>query len=287
MFYLIRGPDSEIIFFYERIILGFLCCRKNVIIKKKWSDIMIDFPIIRDWVNFAANMCILVITIYTFFITFISQKIKLRSISTASSNSEGNSFSVVLENKTLSPILIDNINLIVDGQYKVKVKRFDSPLILEPFTAKKVTSEKYSYTVPNLENMSDYKNVVEVNISGKKIYLSLNKNTPKVSKNMKQSRENVIRITNTYNGKNVPQFAKYILIVSKDDWNNTVFIFESGAMTGEIFGYNSLPKKVVKKKAKLIEYLDDWFKPNVIDYYVEEISNLFEDSPDDLDDTTN
>lgn len=243
---------------------------------------MADFTIIRDWVNFAASMCILVITIYTFYITFISKRLIFRSISLANSNSEGNSFSVVLENKTLSPILIDNINLIVGDQYKVKVKKFDSPLILEPFTAKKVTSNKYSYTVPDLGTITGNNNVLEVNMSGKKIYLPLHKKTPKVSKQMKQNHVNVTTITNTYNGKIVPKFAKYVLIVSKDDWNNTVFIFESGTMTGEILGYNGLPEEVVKDKVKLIEYLDHWFKPNDINYYVEGILNLFGDSPNDL-----
>lgn len=233
---------------------------------------MLDFPIIRDWVNFAANMCILAITIYTFFITFLSKRIKFRSISIAYSNTEGNSFSVVLENKTLSPILINDINLIVDNQYKVKVKKFDSPLILEPFKAKKITSNKYSYTDPDLGTMTGHKNVLEVvTMSGKKLYLPWHKKTPKVSKQMKQCYANVSVITNTYNGKIVPKFAKYVLIVSRDDWNNTIFIFESGTMTGEILGYNCLPKEVVKEKVKLVEHLDDLFKPNDIGYYVEEI----------------
>lgn len=240
------------------------------------------YPFIRDWINFAANMCILAITIYTFFITFISKKIKFRSLSIAHSNSEGNSYSVVLENKTLSPILIDDINLIVENQYKVKVKKFDSPLILEPFTAMKVTSNKYSYTVPELRIMPDHNTVLEVKMSGKKLYLPLHKKTPKVSKQMKQSNENVITLTNTYNGKIVPKFAKYVLIVSKEDWNNTVFIFETGTMTGEILGYNGLPKEVVKEKGKLVAFLDDWLKPNGIGYFVEEISNPFEESPNDL-----
>ena len=243
---------------------------------------MVDFPIIRDWVNFAANMCILVITIYTFFITFISKRIKFRSITVSNSHSEGNSFSVVLENKTLSPMLIDDINLIIENQYKVKIKRFDSPLILEPFTAKKVTSAKHSYTVPHLGAAIGHKSVLEVNMSGKKIYLPLYNKTPKVSKQMKKISENVMTITNTHNGKIVPEFAKYALSVSKDDWNTTVFIFESGGMTGEILGYNGLPEEVVKEKVKLVEYLNDWLKPNNINYRVIEISDLFGESPNDL-----
>lgn len=225
---------------------------------------MINFLFIRDWVSFAANICILVITVYTFFITFISKKIEFRSVSPSSSITKGNSLSVVLENKTLSPILIDNINLIVDNKYKIKIKSFDSPLIIEPFTASKITSDKHSYTIPYIGSLIGPKNVLELDMSGKYKYLPLYKKSPKVSKNIKRSNTNVQIITNKYNEKIVPEFAKYILVFSKDSWHNTVFIFESGVITEDVFGINGLPPEVVKDYNMLIEYLDTLFKPNNI-----------------------
>lgn len=220
-------------------------------------------------------MCILLITFYTFFITFISKKIKFRSFSVSSSLKEGNSFSVVLENKTLSPILIDNINLIVNNQYKIPFKKFDSPLIIEPFTAKKIHSEKYSYMSPDLEIIDDSKNTLEVIMTGgKKIYLNSHKKTPRIKRKMKNSSSNVQIVTNIYNGKIVPKYARYALTIFKDGEKDTTFIFKTGVMTEEIYGYNGIPKKNVKTKASLIAYLEDFFKSesiNIDSYYVKEL----------------
>ena len=74
--------------------------------------------IIREWVNFSANICILLITIYTFYITFISCKIKFLSISESHPNNNENSFSVVIENKSFSTLVVTKVSLIVNNEYK-------------------------------------------------------------------------------------------------------------------------------------------------------------------------
>lgn len=230
---------------------------------------------IREWATFAADICILLITIYTFYITFISQKIRFMSISKSSSTTNGDNFSVVLENKTLSPLVIEDIHLIIDNKYKIQVKKFESPLILEAYTAQKVTSDRYSYTVPSLPSPVGNNVVLEVKTSRKKLYLRLHKKVPKVTEEMRNIPYNVTKITNTYNDKIVPKNAKFALIVSKGDWQKTAFIFDTGVMTGEILGYNGIPEDAVKDKENLIQFLDIWLKPNDVKYYVDQLPNPF------------
>lgn len=230
---------------------------------------------VREWVTFAADISILFITIYTFYLTLISKKIKFQSISVSSSISEGGSFSVILENKALSPVVIEEVCLIIDNRYKVQVKKFDSPLILEPFKTQKIISDRYSYTEPSLPSISGNNTALEVKTFRKKLYLRLHKKTPKITRNIKQMPSNVTKVKNTYNGKIIPEFAKFVLTVSKEDWKNTVFIFNTGVMTGEILGFNGIPEEVVKEHVALTEFLDSWLKPNEVSYHVEKISNLF------------
>lgn len=64
---------------------------------------MNSFASIREWVTFDADIFILLITIYVFYITFISQKVKFISLNNFSSNSKGDSFSMILENKSFAP----------------------------------------------------------------------------------------------------------------------------------------------------------------------------------------
>lgn len=229
------------------------------------------FTIVREWVTFAADICILLITIYTFYITFISQKIKFISLSKSSSNSKGDSFVVILENKSLSPQVIKDIYMIVDNKYKILVKKFEVPLVLEPYTAKEISSEKYSYTIPSLPITTGENVILEVSTTRKKLYLYMHKKTPKVTKEMKNISYNVTKITNTYNEKIVPQNAKYALTVSKEEWQSTIFIFKTGVMTGEILGYNGIPEDALKSNEDLIQYLDNWLKPNGLNYSLNQL----------------
>ncbi len=233
------------------------------------------FDSIRNWVTFGSDICILLITIYTFYITFISQKIKFISLSNSSSNSKGERFSVVLENKTLSPQVINSIYVIIDNKYKVELKKFEVPFILEPYKAKEISSERYSYTIPYFPIMNSKNTILEVNTTRKKLYLCMCKEIPKVKKEMKDIPYNVTKITNTYNEKIVPQDAKYALYVSKGKWENTVFIFKTGLMTGEILGCNGIPETALESTKSLIQYLDNWLKPNNIDYNLNELTGLF------------
>ncbi len=175
---------------------------KNIVKEEEGIIIMNLFTIIREWVTFAADICILAITIYTFYITFISQRIKFISLSNSSSNSKGDSFAVVLENKSLSPQVINDIYMIIDNKYKIQVKKFEVPLILEPYKAMEISSEKYSYTTPSLP-------------------------------------------------------------------------LKTGLMTGEILGYNGIPEDALNSMEDLSQHLDNWLKPNGLNYYINQLKGSF------------
>lgn len=233
------------------------------------------FAVIRDWVTFASDICILLITLYTFYKTFISKKIRFVSVFESLSNSDGNNFSIVIENKSLSPQVINDIHLIIDNKYKIQVKKLEAPLILEPYTAQKVESERYSYTDPPLPAFIGNKMVLEVITSRKKLYFPIHKKIPRVKSELRNSSDNVMKITNVYNDKIVPSNAIFVLIVKKGDCENTIFIFESGIMTGTIHGCNAVPEEVVKDIQTLKNFLDSWLKPLEIKYYVEQFHPFF------------
>lgn len=229
------------------------------------------FSSIREWLTFAADICILLITLYIFYITFISQKIKFISVSKSLSIAKGNSFSVVLENKSLSPQVIIDMHLIVDGKYKINVKKFETPFILEPYKAQKVVSDKYSYTEPPIPHLKGKNTILEVVTTRRKLYLYMNKKTPRVTKEMKNIPYNVMKIRSTYNGKIVPENARFVLFVSKGDWQKTIFIFKTGVMTSEILGYNGIPEEVLKDQESVNQFLDSWLKPSGLSYYVDQL----------------
>ena len=152
--------------------------------------------------------------------------------------------------------------------------KFDSPFILEPLKAAKIESKRYSYIEPSIECISEKDIALEVVTSSKKRYIYLKKDTPRVKNEMKEIDYNVTKITNKYNGYIVPKNARYALYVKRGEWEKTIFIFKTGAMTNDILGINGLPKEVLKTKEEFNQFLEKWLNPYEIKYY---LSDLKED----------
>jgi hypothetical protein len=233
--------------------------------------------IIREWTNFAADICILLITIYTFHFSFVSKKIKFITFGQSSSNSEGESFSVVIENKTAKAIVIKEMFIIVNNEYKIGVKRYDTPLILSPFHTERIETEKFSYMVPEVKfNGNDI--ILQVNTSNKKIFLKFGEKIPNITKDMKNSPNNVTKVRNEYNGKVVPQMAKYVLNISINGIKKVVFIFKTGLMTEEVLGYNVIPNDVTVDKESLEKFFQNWLEKYKIEFYIEELEDNLKDN---------
>lgn len=231
---------------------------------------------IREWVTFAANLCILIITIYTFYITFISCKIKFLNLSVKDSDSKGRCLSVIIENKSLSPLVIEAISLIINNKHKIELKKFNTPLILQPFTAKKIKSKKYSYIYPkiNLSKFDYKKTTIEIKTSRKVINIKpfIKSPTKSSTKSSKAKESNILLITNKYKGNIVPELAIYALTISKYNLSETLFIFESGKITKTVLNCSAIPAETIKNEKSLREFLDCWLTPYNIKYSIARVN---------------
>lgn len=105
----------------------------------------------REWATFSADICILLITAYTFYITFISKKLKLLSFSVNNSD-RGDSFHLVLENRSFAPICIEEIYLVFSGQHKIKFGEYQQPVVLNAFSAIGLSMEPFSFLYPSVSS---------------------------------------------------------------------------------------------------------------------------------------
>lgn len=216
---------------------------------------------IREWVSFGSNICVLLISVYTFYITFSSKKIKLLSFRETFSN-RGNSMSIAIENKTFSSTTILKINMIVDKEQKILFKKYDVPLVMGPFSTKIVTMDKFSKIK---EMKKEYNNLIfEIKTSNGTLYLSLDKKIVWLSKSLKKMSPNTTVHRIKYNEKIVMPGTKYILDILMNKNLKTIFIYKSGLMSDNVFGYNAIPKE----KMKDINSVDEVIKNLVEDYDV-------------------
>lgn len=224
--------------------------------------------IMREWVEFGANICILLITIYTFYITFLSHHFKFLSISESSSLSEGESISVVVENRSFSTQVISKAALIINNQYKLLIYDKTVPIIIEPFSAILIETERCSYFEPDIGLIRGEHCVLEIQTSKGKRYAPFRKQTERVSAEMKNLHFNVSAIIKDYNGKIVPRNAKYSLVFQDGDEMKTVFIFATGVITEYVMGYNGIPREAVESTETLRNYLSQHLTPQGIEFAV-------------------
>ncbi len=224
---------------------------------------------IREWTTFLADICILAITVYTFYITFISKKLKLLSFQQTVSNS-GDSYSLVLENKSFAPVSIREISVIFDGNYKMRFNEYAQPIILGAFSAVSLSMEPFSFLAPHIPIEAQFNPIVCVDTSRKQLYLSLHKKARQPSAKIKSLPPNVSVMRCLYNDRIVMPGNRYVLHLFTSNETMAVFIDKHGIMSENVFGYNVLPREVMENENALIEVLDSLIKPHGIRYVLED-----------------
>lgn len=231
---------------------------------------MINIEEIRNWVTFAADMCVLGITFYTAYKTFICTRIDLLSFSGSHDTKEGEMYSIVISNRRIMPLAISEVNLIVDGTYLLPLMNNREPIIIEGFGTYTISSKRFGYLEPDI-GIFGSNVVVEITIEQRKrVYLRLHKGRKFYTKKKISQLERVEMITNIINGKIIPKHAKYVIVVRYENQSENVigFIFESGVMTEAILGYNGLPKEVTYDIKKLEEYLYEWLDKYNVEFRI-------------------
>lgn len=229
---------------------------------------------IRSWVTFGADISILLITIYTFYFTFISRKIAVLSYGKSLGNA-GENYHVMLENKTLSPIAIKKVSMIIDNKWKVTMKEYDIPLIIQPFSVELVEQNKYGF-MENEDKFKKNKIVFEIMTTSKNLYIPFQKKFIKTSRNMKQMPHNCMAIANYYGDTLLLHKTKYVLNVYYDSkFKDVIQIFETGLMTGDINTINALKVNDINDKEEVVNLLNQIIKDTKFSVQLIEHENMY------------
>ena len=237
---------------WHLIYTGFL------IIEQNWG-------IIKSIISLLGDVCLFFVTVYTFRLTILPKKLSWVEFRKLSSQFKGNSFEITLENRSLCPVVISSVELIFGSN---KIDFFAGHCIVEGFKTQTIKMEPYSNILLNNEIMDiDFFPTQKMSLwiqttrglqHIKHVRYSKIIDYFKYKKYKKFAPTTVCR--NKYNDKLIPQDIKYVL--SFTDHTNklqTVFIKKSGIMSENMFGCNSLPKKLVQNESKLRKYLDKEF----------------------------
>ena len=221
---------------------------------------------LREWISFGADMSILAITLYTTWKTFIDKKIKLLNYSSNSRMFDGDYISLTVENTTLSPISIQEVNVIYNNQYKLQIEKFDTPLILEPMHATNIEMKPFtSLSKLSLFDLDKMKFYVEFKTTKGIIYDKFSKF--KLKPLYKGDFEIITTLRKIFNGKIMPYDIKYILLIRENNETKTIFINNAGIMSDDIYGKNAIPREMVNDKDVVLDCIKsifDKYNPNAV-----------------------
>lgn len=233
-----------------------------------------------SFISFVADISLLFVGIYTFRLTIWPKKLKVINLTHSSSRFYGQSLSVTIENRAISPITINEIRILKDENI---ITIYKGNLVLEGFKSEVIKMN------PCTEIISyDMSEIAIIKPSGKKtiFYISTSRGTQRVSFSKRKSLTGYIlrRRTNklkyksatiyskTYNGQVVSKNIIYALSFEDRGGNlNTVFIDKFGFMSDAPLGYNGLPSDIVNDDMRLREFFDKEFSKSGLKYSLERI----------------
>lgn len=232
---------------------------------------------IREWVSFSANLCILIITLYTFYLTFISKKVRVLFFGKEYSE-KGNSLNIVLHNKSLSPITVTSVKVIVNKKYKFLFKNFENPITINPFTTKYIEMESFCYmeSVTTVQDLEDKNIILEIQTPYKILFVGFKNKIFYLSKNIKKMHCNVTVIKESYNNQLIMPGTRYIVNFRYNNIVKNIFIHESGKMTDNIMGYNAIPDTIINNKNDVRNIIKTILEPYNIKFNLEEVKSSYD-----------
>lgn len=213
------------------------------------------FDLIESIASILGNFGIFFITAYGFWLSFFSKNIKVTSIGENLSRFFGNYINCTIMNKTLSPIVINEIKAVYDNKYEVTVKKFaDEPLVIEPFRACNITGDQYSSLS---EEFSKFGNVYFKLLTPEKTLFIKYKG--KIKKKAKL--EIVMHNVNRFDDVVLSEQVKYVLVYwyKGEKELHKIYITKDGVMDKNLKDFNALPQNILGKPEVMVEVFKNTF----------------------------
>lgn len=242
-----------------------------------WSGAMTVLPILGD-------ICLFFITVYTFRLTVFPKKLKFIGFRQSFSAFEGDSFSITLENRSLCPVVVEAVDLVL-GSDRIKVfsNSEDGECIIDGFKTATVTMKPYSEIISESGAIKvDFLELKEMFLlvrTSRGVQRIVYERTTKFRYRASQKLQSALKRTtvcrNTCNGKIVVPQAKYALsYADRNGELQTLFIHNSGAMSAAPFGYNRLPKELVDDENALREHFEAEFTARNMSYRLQRVNDF-------------
>ena len=237
--------------------------------------------IINDILPAIGNLCLFFISVYTFRLTIFPKKLRFIKYVPSFSTFEGDSVEITLENRALSPVVVQTVSLVSDG-YNIKIfsEDDDGTCIIDGFKTGKIRMNPFSFifTEEGEINFGLEKELyLVVKTPRGKQYLNL-VGAPKryflrLREKLHPTKRTIVK-RHYFNEKILKPYVRYaILYADKNGNTQTVFVHNSGLMSKALFGYNGLPEEIVANKETMYAHFEKEFSKYNTSFSIKEFTN--------------
>lgn len=230
------------------------------------------FELIKSNLSVISDGCVLLITIYTFYLKFWCKKVKFIQYAPSFKMFKGDSLAVTIENCTLSPICYDAVYIIYGNKYKLLLEKYDTPQIMEPFKTSVVKMEPFSFiegiTFSQLNKIPE--KYLEIHTSKSTIYAKLYKKLRIYNEKIRPL-NTVTVVRRYYNNHLVFPNTRYVLLYKEDQRVETILIDDNGFMSKTIGWFNAIPKECLNDINKVQEIFNPFFLPLEIVFQIKDL----------------
>lgn len=228
------------------------------------------------------NLCLFFISVYTFRLTVFPKKLRFIGYKPCFSMFEGDTVEITLENRALSPVVIEAVSVVLNG-YSIKIfseEDNEEPCIIDGFKTGKIKMEPFSciYTEEGEISFGIDKSVyLVVDTPRGKQYLNYAVGPQKHFIKLREKSNPTKRATvkrNYFNDKILKPYVRYAILYADEQKNtHTVFVLQSGVMSEMLFGYNGLSEDIVSSKETMITHFEKEFSKYSIPFSIKEFAN--------------
>ena len=224
---------------------------------------------IMNITDFIGNMCVVAITIYTFYLGYFCKKIKVVSYGTTDSIFEGSQTYFILHSYSLQTFEVKEISLICDGKC-VHIK-LQEPTIIEPRRTTKVVTEQYTGFTENIEMteiLFDKIRGVFLHTHDGVLYASMKTRDNGIINKWLYRKHKFSKISTysiTYGDTVISDLVKYVIYIRLSMYDDPIFITKFGIMSQPIGGCSQIEdieklsaKKIRRIIADLLEISKDY-----------------------------
>lgn len=236
---------------------------------------MTIIDIIKNILQIVGDLCLLFISAYTFRLTIFLKKLRFIGYRPSFSTFEGDSLEITLENRSLAPVVIQSISLVLNG-YSIQIFSEDEDGcetgIIDGFKTGKIKMRPFSeiYTNegnPNFHEVDGMYLIIETPRGNQ--YLTFANSPKKWFSQLKKKSHTIPKATVTrkfLDNKIIKPYIRYaIVFFDKNDNEQTILVHKSGLMSKALFGYNRLPKEILLNKETIYTHFKEQFSNNIIE----------------------